>query len=156
MTNAQTATQYTATMAERLTNSKNYTLAVAEAMPEEDYDFAPVEGEMSFIKQLLHMADNIRWICSSYLGATVAENEVPNAGSKEAVKIWLAKAFDLAIATVKAFPEAELAAEVKFFAGPKSKMQMINLLNDHQAHHRGQLVVYLRLKGIKPPRYTGW
>jgi hypothetical protein len=26
----------------------------------------------------------------------------------------------------------------------------------HQTHHRGQLVVYLRLKGIKPPQYRGW
>jgi len=35
-------------------------------------------------------------------------------------------------------------------------MQRPVLLNDHQTHHRGQLVVYLRLNGIKPPAYIGW
>ena len=156
MNHAQTAAQYNAVMSERLTNSKSYALAVAEAMPEADYSFAPVESEMSFGKQLLHMADNMRWICSSYLGATIAESEVPTANDKAAIISRLANAFDIAIATVKNFPENDLATEVNFFAGPKSKMQMINLLNDHQAHHRGQLVVYLRMKGIKPPRYIGW
>ncbi|GAC1709173.1 MAG: hypothetical protein NVS9B7_27640 [Flavisolibacter sp.] len=45
---------------------------------------------------------------------------------------------------------------VNFFAGPKTKRQILILMHDHQAHHVGQLIVYLRLKGIKPPEYIGW
>lgn len=41
-------------------------------------------------------------------------------------------------------------------AGRMSKLQFINLLNDHQTHHRGQMMVYLRLNGIQPPEYMGW
>ncbi|WP_374662973.1 DinB family protein [Parasegetibacter sp. NRK P23] len=37
-----------------------------------------------------------------------------------------------------------------------SKLQIINLLSDHQTHHRGQLLVYLRLCGLTPPKYVGW
>jgi uncharacterized damage-inducible protein DinB len=37
-----------------------------------------------------------------------------------------------------------------------NKLQIINLINDHQTHHRAQLLVYLRLKGVKPPEYVGW
>lgn len=29
-------------------------------------------------------------------------------------------------------------------------------MDNHLAHHRGQMIIYLRLQGIKPPAYTGW
>lgn len=41
-------------------------------------------------------------------------------------------------------------------AGPLTRRQILILMHDHQAHHIGQLIVYLRLKGIKPPGYVGW
>jgi uncharacterized damage-inducible protein DinB len=30
------------------------------------------------------------------------------------------------------------------------------LMHDHHTHHRGQIIVYLRLNGLKPPKYVGW
>ncbi len=30
------------------------------------------------------------------------------------------------------------------------------LLRDHQVHHRGQCIVYLRMAGEKAPPYVGW
>ena len=50
----------------------------------------------------------------------------------------------------------DLSTEVEFFAGPKSKLQILNLLQDHVTHHRGQLIVYLNLNEIKPPSFIGW
>ena len=42
-------------------------------------------------------------------------------------------------------------------AGNKlNKIQLLNLIQDHQTHHRAQLLVYARLNGIKPPPYKGW
>ena len=52
--------------------------------------------------------------------------------------------------------DADLKITVDFFAGPKSKLQILNLLQDHLSHHRGQLIVYLNLNNIKPPSYIGW
>ncbi|MGK0251702.1 MAG: putative damage-inducible protein DinB, partial [Gammaproteobacteria bacterium] len=49
-----------------------------------------------------------------------------------------------------------LKGTVEFFAGPKSRMQILNLLQDHVTHHRGQLIVYLNLNSIEPPQYSGW
>ena len=43
-----------------------------------------------------------------------------------------------------------------FFAGPKSKFQILNLLEDHVTHHRGQLIVYLNFKNSIPPSFIGW
>ena len=52
--------------------------------------------------------------------------------------------------------EKDLDTIVDFFAGPMSKRQILTLLNDHYTHHRGQIIVYLRMNDIKPPRYRGW
>lgn len=37
-----------------------------------------------------------------------------------------------------------------------NKIQFLNLIQDHQTHHRAQLLVYLRLNNLTPPRYSGW
>jgi uncharacterized damage-inducible protein DinB len=52
--------------------------------------------------------------------------------------------------------EKQLDEIVPFFAGPKARRQILILMHDHQSHHVGQLIVYLRLNGIKPPAYVGW
>lgn len=144
----------------RLENSKKYTLAVAQAMPEASYNFRPAPDEMTFRAQLLHMAQNISWLTATYLTTKpnpITEAELKKAdGSKESVEATVAKAFDYAIETVHSFDEAHLGDSVPFFAGPLSKRQIMMLINDHQAHHRGQLVVYLRMNNVKPPGYVGW
>ena len=64
--------------------------------------------------------------------------------------------FQLSALAIAQLPASALEEEVKFFAGPMNKRQIVALLHDHMTHHRGQLMVYLRLKGIKPPQYRGW
>ncbi len=68
----------------------------------------------------------------------------------------LSKTYDFALDVLQHFDLARLSDTVSFFAGPMNKLQIINLLNDHQTHHRAQMLVYLRLNGIKPPDYIGW
>ena len=147
-------------MQTRLENSKKYTLAVATAMPESTYGYKPAADEMTFGGQLLHMAQNITWLTSTHLTTNpnpLTEADLKNStASKAAVEEIVAKAFDYAIAAVHDFDPANLDESVKFFSGPLSKRQIMLLINDHQTHHRGQLVVYLRLNSIKPPDYVGW
>lgn len=51
----------------RLTNARDYTILVAELMPENKYDFKPTKEEMSFGEQIMHMAGNLYWLSSSYV-----------------------------------------------------------------------------------------
>jgi hypothetical protein len=37
-----------------------------------------------------------------------------------------------------------------------NKYQFLNLIQDNQAYHFGQLIDYLRLITIYPPKYIGW
>ncbi|MDX1759758.1 MAG: DinB family protein, partial [Arenibacter algicola] len=43
---------------EKWENSKSYLVAIAEAMPQEKYDFKPTERQKDFQDQLLHIKSN--------------------------------------------------------------------------------------------------
>ncbi len=142
----------------KLRNSKNYTLKVANLMPEDKYGFKPVPDEMCFGEQLLHIASNLNWLTSAYIASSKSPitNAATQVQKKEEIVQVLNKTYQYAIESLKSFEAAHLADTVSFFAGPKTKLQIINLISDHQTHHRAQLIVYLRLNGIKPPEYIGW
>jgi len=142
----------------KLLNAKAYTLKVAELMPAEFYQFRPSEQEMGFAEQLLHLSANLGWLSSAYL--TGGQNPVQKSDMatflKDSVIRVVNRTYDYALHALEYLPADQLKEPVIFFAGPMNKLQIINLINDHQTHHRGQLLVYLRLKNIKPPDYVGW
>lgn len=140
---------------EKWENSKNYLIEMAQLMPDEGYDYKPTERQRSFKEQLEHIQGNMDWLSTKYFNREKDQSETfPN--EKEQIIISLEKAFDAVGVSVAATSEEELKETVQFFAGPKSKLQILNLLLDHVTHHRGQLIVYLNLKEIEPPRYVGW
>lgn len=142
---------------EKWENSKNYLLEIAEQMPEQHYDFKPTERQRSFREQLLHIKGNMDWLSVSYFSSSDYEKGgSPALQSKQETIEQLSEAFDATAELIKAASEEILSQTVEFFAGPKTKLQILNLLQDHVTHHRGQLLVYLNLKDITPPRYVGW
>ena len=142
----------------KLRDAKEYTLKVAQLMPADKYSYKPVPTEMSFAEQLLHLAENLDWLSTSYLGNAkpMLTKEDKALKKKEDILPLLEKTYDFSLNILERFDAAHLADTVSFFAGPKTKLQIINLVNDHQTHHRAQMIVYLRLNGIKPPDYVGW
>lgn len=135
-------------------NSKNYLIELAYAMPESLYDYKPTNRQMSFEEQLIHIQGNMEWLSSKYFSGEKSEKTTPN--SKEELINQLIASFDKVTETIKNIPLEELSTTVDFFAGPKSKLQILNLLQDHVTHHRGQLIIYLNLNTIEPPKYRGW
>ena len=142
----------------KLQHAKEYTLKVAIMMPEEKYDYKPSANGMSFREQLLHLSENLGWLSSSYLKSE--NNPVRKSDlklhRKDSVTQVVTRAYDYAQFVLDHFPASQLDEKVSFFAGPMNKLQIINLLNDHQTHHRAQLLVYLRMNGLNPPPYIGW
>lgn len=154
-----TVAQNTATDAflEKWNNSKNYLLEVANAMPEELYDYKPTEREMSFGEQLIHIKGNLEWLSTAYFTDTAyVKVKDENRYSKAETIDLLQKSFDAVYEIIKKTEPKLLDSKVAFFAGPKTKLQILNLLQDHVTHHRGQLLVYLNLNNIQPPTYVGW
>lgn len=142
---------------EKWENSKNYMLAVAEAMPETAFDFKPTEREMTFAAQLAHINQNINWLTTTYLVGETFEKAPFNATlTKKELIAQLETSFNNTTLAIKSLKSEDLTTKVDFFAGEKTKLHILNLLQDHVTHHRGQLLVYLNLNDIKPPRYVGW
>jgi uncharacterized damage-inducible protein DinB len=138
-------------------NSKNYLLDIAEAMPEANYNYKPTERQMTFMEQLIHIRNNMVWLSESYfVDSTYAKSEKITIKTKAEILKELNTAFDKVTNIIKNIPVDELTTEVDFFAGPKSKLQILNLLQDHATHHRAQIIVYLNLNNIQPPKYVGW
>lgn len=144
---------------EKWKNSKEYLLEIAEQMPEDKFGFQPTDREMRFKDQLLHIRANMTWLGTTYFSSEQLDKEKlkENLPEKKAEIIaLLANAFDKVYTQIENTKEEALQTEVDFFAGRKSKLQILNLLQDHVTHHRGQLIVYLNLNDIKPPQYIGW
>lgn len=138
-------------------NGTAYTLEFAEVMPATEYGFTPTNEEMVFSEQLKHVAGNMVWLCSTYLKGSSDHIDPTKVGNtKNEIVPMLEKVFAYARTTVKNLSERDLNEQVNFISGPMSRRRLLLLLSDHVTHHRGQLVVYLRLKNIEPPRYRGW
>lgn len=144
---------------EKWNNSKDYLIAIAEAMPEDKYAYAPTEREMNFGAQLVHMRGNMLWLGNTYFSSKEFDRKSLSQNtpkSKQEIINALKKSFNDVYKLIEQTPLEELKITVDFFAGPKSKLQILNLLQDHLTHHRGQVIVYLNLNDIVPPDYSGW
>lgn len=108
-------------------NSKNYLTEIAEAMPETSYSYKPSERQMSFEEQLLHIQKNMNWLATTYFNQP-KPSETSNKLTKNELISYLNTSFEAVAEAVKSCPENELAQKVDFFAGPKTKLQILNLL----------------------------
>ncbi len=138
--------------------SAAYSIAVAESMPEEGYAFKPDPLAMSFGDQMLHIADNITSLTEKISGERNTFYEKESAGKldKKQIVAILSKANHHVYDLIKNVSDENLHRKIKFKGETMTIENIFYLLRDHQVHHRGQCVVYLRLEDIKAPSYVGW
>ncbi len=155
---AQEALAQTA-YADRWASTGTYLLEMAEAMPAEGYGLRPADSLFTFDAQLQHLQGNIHWIVGSFLDGDRPVPAIPETPAGKEARLY-ALTETLAYAkTVLAGLTDSLLQEYIYFPPARqetAKSEILHVLFDHTAHHRGQLVVYLRLQGIKPPRYRAW
>jgi uncharacterized damage-inducible protein DinB len=140
--------------------TKQFTLDVANAMPAEFYSFKPTPQEMTFGEQMLHIARANMFTFRQFSGVpspfSLDHNLDPS--NREAVIKLLQKSFDYVLSVLPQLNDQKLQKKipVSTFKG-RSELtgrDMIMNMFVHTAHHRAQSEVYLRLKGITPPIYT--
>lgn len=137
------------------TTAKELAIAVAQAMPEADYGFKPTPEEMSFGQQITHIAQANYGYC-----AFVRHVESPYLEPAENAKVEKAKAikelgesFDYCSETIAKLTDAELDKNREWGGHTFGTREVVLGVMIHMVHHRGQAEVYLRLKGIVPPKY---
>ncbi len=138
----------------------SYLIEVAELMPEDLYDYKPQSEIMSFKEQLLHIAGNIHSLHGRFIVPPLSPWEPPNPQQtrKEEVIRELKHACSLVEKSLQNLTQEELNKVSENFWGPDpmTPKGIFLLIRDHMTHHRGQLVIYLRMNEIVPPRYRGW
>lgn len=139
-------------------------VSLAEAMPEEHYDFRPTEGEFStvrtFSEQVKHVA------CSNFAFFDEIEGKEPPAHcetggpslarSKAELLAYLRESFEYGERVIRETNERNaLDPAGGPYGGESTRLGIETLAVWHASDHYGQLVVYLRLNGIVPPASRG-
>jgi uncharacterized damage-inducible protein DinB len=130
---------------------KDILVRAAEKMPEEHYAFKPAPEVKTFGQMAAHVAD------AQYMMGGLILGEKPPAGEIEKTKTskadivaalkdsvaWLDKAFALG--------DADAAKTVKLFGTDAPKFSVYALAIGHGFEHYGNMVTYMRMKGLVPP-----
>ena len=137
---------------------KGYVVRAAEKMPDANYSFKATPDVRSFGQLVGHVADANFVIC-----ATVAGEKPPQGGFEPTTSIEKLKTSkaDLTKALGDSFAycdkvhagmtDAGGAAIVKTFVGEMAKLAFLEFNTHHDFEHYGNMVTYMRLKGLVPP-----
>lgn len=132
--------------------TKNNVARAAEKMPEENYAFQPTPEVRSFGQIIGHVADAQYLFCSATMGET---NPAPGIEKSKTTKADLVKALNDAFTycdkAYNAMTDAHAADMVKFFGRDQTKLAVLAFNSAHNMEHYGNLVTYMRIKGLVPP-----
>lgn len=127
-------------------------IAGAEEMPEENYSFKPTPDVRSFGQLVGHVADAQYLFCSIALGE---KNPAPGIEKTKTAKADLVQALKDAVAycnkAYSGITDAQATQIVKMFGGEAAKLTVLTVNTAHSDEHYGNMVTYLRLKGLVPP-----
>jgi uncharacterized damage-inducible protein DinB len=126
-------------------------LAVAQAMPADQYSFRPHPDSMDFGQLMAHIATTNYQFCAGLKDA--APPTLPSPTDKDAVVKFLSDSFDYCSTVIPNLTEAQLNKTHDSPDGHLPGREILLAMYIHVAHHRGQAEIYLRDKGIKPPSY---
>ena len=140
---------------------KGYVTRAAEKMPDEQYSFRPAPGVRTFAQLIGHLADSNHRLCSVLAGQDPPRDAGIEraAKSKAALVTALSESFTYCDGQYAAMTDAAGTPIVRFDAGGEGarvpiQMPRLTVLAFHTAHafeHYGNVVTYMRLKGIVPP-----
>jgi uncharacterized damage-inducible protein DinB len=127
-------------------------IAGAEKMPEANYSFQPTPDVRTFGQLVGHLADANNMFCATVLGdpepaTSVEKTKTTKADLVQALKdavAYCGKAYD-------GMTDAKGLELVKFMGRSFPKLTVLSINNAHTDEHYGNMVTYLRIKGIVPP-----
>ncbi|HWI60536.1 MAG TPA: DinB family protein [Symbiobacteriaceae bacterium] len=140
-----------------LKGERKMTREAVANMTDGDLQFKPTEGQMTFGEQALHLISAQKTLVDAFQGKDWVWDQgytLANFPTLDAVL----KVFDEVTAFEVAFYE-ELQPEQYDrmiqtpWGTPEPMVKLMYSFLTHEAHHRGQMVTYLRLKGMQPPAY---
>ena len=124
----------------------------AEKVPEEHYAFKPSPDVRSFGQIVGHIADANYMICSAAGGSAGPKDSIEKTKTSKAdLQKALADSFAACDAAYAGMTDAKGAQMVKFFGKEQPQIAVLAFNTAHDFEHYGNLVTYMRIKGIVPP-----
>ncbi|HVV06318.1 MAG TPA: DinB family protein [Puia sp.] len=136
--------------------SKAYTEEYLNTMPADKYSFKAVDSIRSFAQQMLHLASGNAFLMNLATGAKPPFDARglegrASAQTKDSVTYYVDASYDYAIKAVKDLDDSKLGETVSAMGRQGTRFALLIKALEHQAHHRGQTTIYIRLQGIRPP-----
>lgn len=131
--------------------SKNNIIASAEKMPEADFDFRPAREVRSFSELLIHIADTQYQFCSQLRGEANPNQESVAKTRKTRDEIIQAVKASFSYCDKAFIPLNDAALKEKVGTQGNTRVDWAMFSVYHLGSHYGNIVTYLRLKGIVPP-----
>jgi uncharacterized damage-inducible protein DinB len=131
---------------------RDYFIRAAEKMAAEDYAFRPTPDVRTFAQQVAHVADDQYNLCSRARGETrkAAYTAIEDSLSAKAELIPALKAaFAYCDSDYDALTDRSGAMPTT--VKDRNRFSMLNWNLWHTWEHYGNIVVYLRMKGLVPP-----
>jgi uncharacterized damage-inducible protein DinB len=135
-----------------LETSRDFTLKVAEQMPEGAYSFKLTAPQMSFAEQMVHLSQGLGVFWSPFFSGN-PEFAKPASLSKPDVIVFMKKSFDTAIERVSKLTPDQMTKSYRSSEGTMTGLELLMGMLDHTTHHRASAEMYLRAKGITPAEY---
>ena len=132
---------------------RDYFIRAAEEMPDTNYSFRPTPVVRTFAQQVAHVADDQYNLCAPARGETRKEayTDIESRLSTKADLVAALKtAFAYCDAAYDALTDAS-GAQMAAAGRRRTRFGMLNWNLWHTWEHYGNVVVYLRIKGLVPP-----
>ena len=138
--------------------SRDYTLTTFNLMPEEHMGFKPMPEMFAFRTQFTHCITYTTAQLAGRLGVKDPYADIQGWAQKSKAEIAaeLDRFYEWVGTTIAKVPAVQLAKQFDFVGESLTGKQLCYALENHIIHHRGQAIVYLRLKGVTPESYFGW
>jgi uncharacterized damage-inducible protein DinB len=138
----------------QFTGIKSNVIRTAEKVSEDLYEFKPTPEVRSLGQLLAHIADGNFGICAAGSGMkppmTGIEKSTGGKG-KAAIQKALAASFEFCESAWASMDNTRSGEMVKTFLGNQPRFSTLTFNTSHVWEHYGNLVTYMRLKGIVPP-----
>lgn len=135
---------------------KDNVLKSAEKMPEENYSFRPAPRVRTFGEILGHIAqEQYLFFCGPVKGDRKVVDIEKTKTSKKDLLTALHESFAYCDAAYDAMTDAKLADVIETGGSKHTKSGLLWFNINHDTGHYGNIVTYLRIKGIVPPSTEG-
>ena len=132
--------------------TKGILLRSAEKMPEEYYNFRPVDSVRTYGQIIGHLADAQYLFCSTASGEKNPDLRIEKTKTSKADLVAALKdGFAYCDKVYDSMTDAASIQTVKFFGNDVPKFAVLSINMGHNMEHYGNLVTYMRIKGIVPP-----